>query len=56
MNHKTIGFIGTAPQANDGSLLIFAGGDNQTIDSVQTIFDVLGRRRVSWVFRCLLSV
>jgi len=40
--------LGSVPQANDGSLLIFAGGDSETIDSVQNIFDVLGRR--TWRF------
>ncbi len=40
--------LGSIPQATDGTLLIFAGGDKETIDNVQPIFDVLGKR--TWRF------
>ncbi len=40
--------LGSVPQATDGSLLIFAGGENKIIDTVQPVFDVLGKR--TWKF------
>ncbi len=40
--------LGSIPQATDGTLLIFAGGDEDAIKKVQPVFDVLGKR--TWKF------
>jgi 3-hydroxyisobutyrate dehydrogenase-like beta-hydroxyacid dehydrogenase len=40
--------LGSVPQATDGTLLIFAGGDSKMINTVQPVFDVLGKR--TWKF------
>jgi 3-hydroxyisobutyrate dehydrogenase-like beta-hydroxyacid dehydrogenase len=36
--------LGSTPQAADGTLLIFAGGESDTIEMVKPVFDVLGKR------------
>jgi 3-hydroxyisobutyrate dehydrogenase-like beta-hydroxyacid dehydrogenase len=40
--------LGSVPQATDGTLLIFAGGDTAAIDRIQPVFDVLAKR--TWKF------
>ncbi len=40
--------LGSKTQAGDGTLLIFAGGDEETISKCEEIFKVLGRRL--WIF------
>jgi len=40
--------LGSVPQAKEGSLLIFAGGDRRAYDRCRTLFDVLGKR--VWYF------
>ncbi len=40
--------LGSVPQATDGTLLIFAGGDENAIKKVQPVFDILGKR--TWKF------
>ncbi len=40
--------LGSVPQATDGSLLIFAGGNGKAIENIQPLFNVMGKH--TWTF------